>query len=42
MSEATCTHCGYSWTPKSKLIYVTCPSCKRKVLNPNTKYRVKA
>lgn len=26
-----CTHCGYPWETNSKLMYVTCPNCQRKV-----------
>ena len=26
-----CTHCGYEWETKSKLNFVTCPSCQKKV-----------
>jgi len=29
-----CVHCGYKWQTKSKLLYVTCPSCHR--ATPNT------
>lgn len=29
-----CVHCGYEWFTTSKLLYVTCPSCKR--ATPNT------
>lgn len=30
-----CYHCGYSWFTRSKLKYVSCPSCGQK--NPTTK-----
>jgi len=26
-----CPHCGYAWTTRSMLRYVTCPSCLGKV-----------
>ena len=29
----TCTNCGYSWNTKSKLILVSCPSCKHNITN---------
>jgi len=34
-----CPKCGYEWETKSELIYITCPSCQRKVKinNENTK-----
>jgi predicted nucleic-acid-binding Zn-ribbon protein len=28
IEKVICSHCGYSWFTKSKLITVTCPSCK--------------
>ena len=28
-----CNHCGYEWQTKSKLIWVSCPSCMKKVRN---------
>lgn len=29
--KVTCDNCGYSWETESKLIYVSCPSCLKKV-----------
>ena len=29
--------CGYEWVTKSKMKYVSCPSCLRKVLNSSFK-----
>lgn len=26
--NVVCSHCGYKWFTQSKLITVTCPSCK--------------
>jgi len=31
--ENTCEKCGYKWMTRSKLLYVTCPSCRRTVRN---------
>jgi len=28
-----CSNCGYSWNTKSKLILVSCPSCKHNIKN---------
>jgi DNA-directed RNA polymerase subunit RPC12/RpoP len=28
-----CPKCKYKWETKSKLKYVTCPSCRLKILN---------
>ena len=28
--ETKCKHCGYKWTCKSKMTFVTCPSCLKK------------
>jgi len=28
-----CNHCGYEWDTKSKLKFVSCPSCMKKVRN---------
>lgn len=33
----TCTACGYSWNTKSKLILVSCPSCKHNIKNTTLK-----
>ena len=37
-----CPYCGYEWETSSKLVYVSCPSCLKKVLNPNGKVHKKA
>ena len=29
--KVKCKFCGYEWKTKSKMIYVSCPSCLRKV-----------
>jgi len=29
--KTKCKQCGYEWESKSKLFFVTCPSCLRKV-----------
>ena len=29
--KVTCPNCGYEWNTNSNLIYVTCPSCLRKI-----------
>ena len=34
MSEVTCPYCGYRWVTRSRMRYVTCPRCMRKVPNP--------
>lgn len=31
--EVTCEHCSYKWRTKSKLGYVSCPNCGKKVMN---------
>ncbi len=31
MTEAKCLKCDYEWDSKSKLIFVSCPSCGNKV-----------
>ena len=28
-----CSKCGYEWNTESKMIWVTCPSCRLKVKN---------
>ena len=28
-----CTHCNYKWETKSKMVFVSCPSCLLKVRN---------
>ena len=28
-----CNKCGYEWQTKSKLIFISCPSCLQKVKN---------
>ena len=28
-----CNNCGYEWVTKSKAVYVSCPSCLKKVKN---------
>ena len=33
-----CKHCGYVWQTKSKLKFVSCPSCMQKVKNVNYKF----
>ena len=37
-----CKHCGYEWESSSELMYVSCPSCLKKVLNPNGAVHKKA
>jgi predicted nucleic acid-binding Zn-ribbon protein len=32
--EIRCPKCGHVWRTKSKLFYVSCPSCCNKVKNP--------
>ena len=34
-TKLMCGKCGYSWTTKSDMIFVTCPNCQSKV-NKNT------
>lgn len=34
MSRVTCPKCGYSWIPRSKSKFLTCPRCYSKVRNP--------
>lgn len=36
-----CPYCGYEWETISELMYVSCPSCLKKVLNPNGKVHKK-
>ena len=36
-TKIKCPFCGYEWETSSKLKYVSCPSCLKKVLNPNGK-----
>ncbi len=31
--KVKCSNCKYTWETNSKLIYVTCPSCRLKVKN---------
>lgn len=33
MHKINCPKCKYSWKTKSKLKYITCPSCQRKTKN---------
>ena len=33
MKQLTCQKCKHTWETKSKLIWVTCPSCQLKVKN---------
>jgi len=33
----TCGFCNHNWKTASVLKYVTCPSCRNKVLNPHAK-----
>ena len=33
MRETKCQECGYEWETSSKLNFVSCPSCLRKVPN---------
>jgi len=35
--ELTCHKCGYKWETESKMIYVTCPSCRVKTSGNQTK-----
>jgi len=28
-----CNHCGYIWKTKSKLMFISCPSCMKKTRN---------
>lgn len=30
MNKVKCSKCGYEWETKSKLQYVSCPSCRIK------------
>jgi len=30
-NKVKCSHCGYEWTTKSNHIFVSCPSCLKKV-----------
>jgi DNA-directed RNA polymerase subunit RPC12/RpoP len=30
-----CKNCNYEWETSSELLYVSCPNCLKKVLNPN-------
>ena len=32
-----CNNCGYEWETKSKLNFVTCPSCQKKIRNIKVK-----
>lgn len=32
-----CPNCGYEWETTSELMFVSCPSCLKKVLNKNGK-----
>jgi len=36
-----CPKCNHKWETKSKLLYVTCPSCQRKTKNITPKRRTK-
>ena len=31
MKEVNCKKCGYTWNTKSKMAYVSCPSCLQKI-----------
>ena len=33
MNKLKCHNCDYEWECNSKLLYVTCPSCRLKVKN---------
>lgn len=35
--KLTCPKCKYSWETKSKLNWITCPSCQSKMKNPEKK-----
>ena len=37
--KVKCHKCGYEWITRSKMAYVTCPSCSRKVKNPNKEFK---
>lgn len=37
MVEVRCDRCGHKWNTESELMFVTCPSCLKKVKNPNFK-----
>lgn len=28
--KVKCKFCGYDWETKSKLLYITCPNCRKK------------
>jgi len=32
-----CPKCSYEWKTKSKMVYVTCPSCRLKIKNTSIK-----
>jgi ribosomal protein S27E len=36
-----CPYCNYEWETSSTHVYVSCPSCLRKILNPNGKVKKK-
>ena len=40
-TKLKCPSCGYEWETSSELVYVSCPSCLKKVLNPNGKVKKK-
>ena len=37
--EIKCPKCNYEWDCNSKLIFITCPSCMRKIINSNIKLK---
>jgi len=41
-TKIKCHRCGYEWETKSKLAFVSCPSCMVKVKNPNAKWTYEA
>lgn len=36
-----CSKCAYEWISKSKLMFVSCPSCGLKTLNTNSNSRIR-
>jgi DNA-directed RNA polymerase subunit RPC12/RpoP len=41
MEKVKCLKCDHEWETKSKMIYVTCPSCQLKVKNKKNKGKQK-
>ena len=36
--EVKCEYCGYEWDTKSPMVFVSCPSCLKKIkINENYK-----